>query len=326
MNQEIQHSVFAVSDEPYCVWAWDLAERNMRFLDGIDADYFRYIAETHQGHLETEHAQRAALALRTNYYLSLETLFGLIGATLQAPDCPAGWVLKIRNEQLRAIIRSITTGTTIFPIQWQLVKPPSFDEIARLIFKYTTWAQQGDGTVERFAVLWARLAADFLDPPTIAEYNSIKHGFRVRSGGFVQRMGSEHQPGVRPAEEAMGPWTGSHFGTSFYSIEPIGNHPGRDPHFTLRRHSLNWLPENVVGRMLLAAMSIKNVRAFLTIENGRKPDETPFAWPENPEDFNLPWERSPGITSTNMDFVVEEKDIQRTSKEELRNILKEGSA
>ena len=325
MDRKIRYSVFAVGDEPHCVWARDLAERNMQFLDGIDGDYFRYIADTHQEHLANDHAQRAAIALRTNYYLSLETLFGLIGAALQAPDCAVGWVHRVRSEQLRAIVQSLSKRAMTFPIKWQPMGPLGFDKIAQLVFDATTWAHQGDGTVERFAVLWARLAADFLDPQTIAEYNGIKHGFRVRSGGFSLRVGTEHQYGVPPPEEEMGDWRGGLFGSSFYSADPIGSRSNRGPHFTLRQHSLNWLPDNTIGRMLLAAMSIKNVRSFLTIVNGRKAGEAAFDRPGNSADFDLPWERSPGITSFSLDLTVGEKDIYRASKKELLDILKPGS-
>jgi hypothetical protein len=203
-----------------------------------------------------------------------------------------------------------------------LKEPIGFHQVAQLVFQYTTWAQQKDGTAERFAVLWARLADDFLDPPKIAEYNSIKHGFRARSGGFALRWGIEHEYGVPPPREEMGQWQGSHFGTSFYAADPIGIRPGRDPNFALRRHSLNWLPDNTAARMLLAAMSIGNVRAFLLVENGRRADEVAFTRPQYPGNFDAPWERTSGITSMNLDLVVSEKDIHRARKEELRAILK----
>src|SRR5258708_39573752 len=68
MHQGIQHCVFSVGEAPYCVWSWDLPERNLRFLDGVDADYFTYIAETHLGHIQGDRAQLASVALRAGYH------------------------------------------------------------------------------------------------------------------------------------------------------------------------------------------------------------------------------------------------------------------
>lgn len=318
MTNQIQNSVFAVLDEPFCAWGWDLAERNLLFLDGLDEGYFEYVARTHQEHLDGVDGQRAAIALRANYHLCLETFFGLVGAALQAPSCVAGWVLKVRTEQLRAFTKALADGTVPFPMAWKIDHQFDFLTVAKLIFRYSSWQKEDDKTVERFATMWHRLAGDFLDGEAIAEYNSIKHGFRARSGGFAMRFGVEHDYGVPPPEEEMGAWEGSEFGTSFFSADAIGSAGRRSPHFTLRRHGLNWLPENTAGRMLLAAMSIKNLRSFLVIENGRQPGTTQFCRPVDEEDYDRPWRRSPGVTSSSMDLIVETADILDLSREELR--------
>lgn len=327
MEQGIQYGIFAVGDEPHCVWAWDLAERNLQFIEGVDEGYFEYLAGAYQNDLDGDDAQRAAMALRASYHLSLETMFGLMAATLQAPDCAVGWVLKVRSEQLRSIVEALQKDAMGFPIKWKGVRRPlGFAEVARLVLQYAPWAQMDDGTVGRFAILWARLASDFLDKAAIAEYNCIKHGFRARAGGLFLRAGRELEPGTRPPEREMGGWMGSAFGSSFHAAEPIGSRSGRDPHFTLRRQSLNWLPYNTAGRMLLAAMSIKNIRSFLAVGNNRTPQETEFQRPGDPADFDRPWERSPGITGFNVDRVVAERHIEPVGRDELRHILESGTA
>jgi hypothetical protein len=320
MREDIQSRIFFVCDEPHCAWGWDLAERNLAFLDGIDEGYFEYIARTHHQHLEGEHAQRAAVALRANYHLCLETLFGLIGAALQAPDCAVGWVLKCSTTQLRTLTEALFRDTMGFPVQWEPV-PSGFDVVAELVMRNTAWASQdGDTTTDRFAILWSRLAQDFLDPNAIAEHNSIKHGFRARAGGFTIRIGFEREYGVTPPEKEMKSMGGSVFGTSFYAAEAIKDAPKvkRDPHFTLRRHALNWLPDDTAGRMLLAALSIKNVRSFLSVTNGRPPGEVVFVRPEDAEDFDRPWECSTGVTHTSIDRTVNEGHIHRASRDALR--------
>jgi hypothetical protein len=247
-----------------------------------------------------------------------------MAAALQAPDCAVAWVLKARSDQLRSIVEALQKDAMGSPIKWRVPRPVGFAAVARLILQHAPWAQADDGTVRRFGILWARLAADFLDKAAIAEYNSIKHGFRAQGGGFHLRTGREQQPGVRPPEQEMGGWTGSVFGTSFHAAEPIGGRSGRDPHFTLRRHSLNWLPYNTAGRMLLAAMSIKNIRSFLAVENNRTPQKTEFQRPGDPADFDRAWVASPGITGFNAAHIVAERHIEPVSRDELRRILESG--
>ncbi|WP_431284833.1 hypothetical protein ACQW02_08485 [Humitalea sp. 24SJ18S-53] len=327
MTDSIQYSIFSVCDEPHCVWGWDLAERNIRFVNGIDDAYFDYIADTHQQHLNGKYAQQASIALRANYHLCLETLFGLIGATLQAPDCVVGWVLKANTYQLRTLVSSLCNNNMNFPVKWEIsteFKGIGFTEVAKIVMGNTVWSNKiEDNTVEKFATLWGRLAVDFLDPHAISEYNSIKHGFRMRSGGFSVRVGREHEFGVPPPEEEMESIGGSEFGTSFYMAEAVYGAPKvkRDPHFMLRQHSLNWLPDSTAGRMLLACQSIHNLRACLSIANGRSPSEVIFQRCRDAGDFDKPWRRSTGVTHSSMDFTVCEADIQRATHSELRSFL-----
>lgn len=35
---------FMVADRPYCVWGWDIDERNAELLRGIDPWYFKHLA------------------------------------------------------------------------------------------------------------------------------------------------------------------------------------------------------------------------------------------------------------------------------------------
>jgi hypothetical protein len=322
---DIQRCVFAVVDTPYCVWAWDLVDRNLRFLDGIDAGYFIYVAETHLSHIQGEQAQLASVALRAAYHLSLETFFSLIGAALQAPDCVAGWVLKAQTGQIREVVEALRQRRMRFPMKWK-VDPAvfGFAEIAKGVLQCAPWAQkEDDETVARFAVLWNRLADDFLDENMHAEYNSIKHGFRARPGRFSLRFGEEQEYGVRPPDEKMKLLGASVFGTSFYSAESVAGaiEGGRDPHFMLRHHSLNWDPKATADLMVLTALSISNLVSFLAVANGRQPGEVKFTRPPDAAAFDEPWKRSVGVTHTNVDSIVSEENIVRYDRERLREIM-----
>ena len=38
--QEPEVIPFAIDEEPHAVWGWDLADRNLNFLDSFRTDYF----------------------------------------------------------------------------------------------------------------------------------------------------------------------------------------------------------------------------------------------------------------------------------------------
>lgn len=313
--------IFAAGDKPYCAWGPDLAEKNAQFIADIDDKYFHYIARTHLEHIDGEDAQRAALSLRANYHLSLETLFSLVGAAIQAPNCVPGWILKISTAQLRSLVKEIQEERMPFAAAWRPATiVVGFDAIASLLLQYTPWAKiEGDNTVADFAKLWSRLASDFLDSYSVKEYNSIKHGFRARSGGFHLAIGLQREKGTPAPPDEMHSLGGSKFGTSFFSAEAVKGAPEirNDPHFRLRQNSLNWLPDATAARMMLAAISITNIKGFLSVISGKAPDRVMFSRPENAKDFFEPWNHTIGITSSNFDTIVREDQIYRATKEEL---------
>lgn len=325
MHPDIQHCVFAVTDEPYCVWGWDLPDRNRKFINQINAEYFEYVCRTHIEHIDGDNAQLAAMALRSSYYLALETLFGLIAAALQAPDCIAGWILKASTGDVRRMTKELADNRMQFPVKWHPTPERiGFGDVAKLVFQNSVWSSEQDlTTTKNFAGIWYRLASDFLDVYSIKEYNSIKHGFRARAGGFAIRVGMETELGVPCAPEKMKDLGGSRFGTSFYSAEPIDENvkPRSDPNFTLRQSSINWRPDNTANRMLLAALSIKNLKSFLDISAGAEPQTVQFFRPEDSAEFLEPWKKSPGVTSASFDLTVSEENIRRATKSELKEIL-----
>lgn len=199
----MQYSVFAVDETPYCVWEHDLKERNLRFVESIDHGYFEYLAIAHAPNLEGETRQKAAIALRTAYHHALETFFSLLCAFVQAPGCAVGWIQKCQSGQLRSLVRKIQEGrhhlfnrAGLPTITWQVLS-----ETINLFS-----CEDPSRTLESqrlYAILWSRFAADFLNDYHVKEYNSIKHGFRARAGGFTLAMGVEHEYGVPPPQEEM---------------------------------------------------------------------------------------------------------------------------
>src|SRR5215218_2623467 len=96
--------VFAVGEEPLCLWGIDLANENERFLRSFDASYFDYCARVHADGLEGGDAPRAAIALRAAYHHGLEALFSILGALSQAPEAVTAWIPRCSNAQLRRFV------------------------------------------------------------------------------------------------------------------------------------------------------------------------------------------------------------------------------
>ena len=106
MNGAIQNVRFVVDETPYCLWDADIRQRNLDFLDSIDPGYSN-IADLHGQSLDGQEKQYAAAALRVAYSQGLETLFALLCAAIQAPDCVEGWLTKYQNSELESVVKKI---------------------------------------------------------------------------------------------------------------------------------------------------------------------------------------------------------------------------
>lgn len=310
----MQNSLFVVHREPYCIWEVDVGERNREFLCGIDPEYFSYLAEVH---LNADDEQRSAIALRAAFHHALETLFSLIGSYVQAPDCVYAWIAKCSNTQLREFVADVNnpnaqlfTKLNIDNVTWR--------EISESVFSgYIPDTEKNERTVNLFADLWCKLASEFLVDAHIDEYNSIKHGFRIRSGGFSIAIGLEHENGVSPPQDEMKYLGNSEHGTTIIKLEPTSPRKG-ERSYRSRRHSLNWRVERTALLLQLASMSINNIASALKISNGIEAGTCKFTRPLEDDDFATPWSYSTGVTSSSMDYAFQFDKSMMASKEELQ--------
>ncbi len=305
---------FVVNETPYACWDWELQRKNLEFLDGIDAEYFKYAAEANLGHLEGDNKHRAALALRLSYSQGLETLLALLCSLVQSPECVIGWMLSYKNSELRNVVRKISDREDVYsmlkdkPVTWELLarhvhSPLNFDEEKR------KWIQKG------FKHLWSQFAHDFLDESSSNEYNSAKHGMRARAGGFYLAVGPEENPGVPAPPEKMQSLGGSEFGTSFFIRERIVEN--NNTNFRPRRHSRNWHPENLANGLILLSTSINNVVDFLRMINGVKPEKCRFMTPNSEAAFEQPWKHSVGVNNASFDLIIKPSDISPFAKKDI---------
>jgi len=318
MGKYLDSTIIVVNEEPYCIWEVDLKGRNNEFLKGIDIDYFDYIVSVH---LEAEDKKRASIALRATFHHALETMFSLLCAYIQAPDCVYAWISKCSNTDLRSILRKINKRDRVLFSKLAL-KTISWESVAELIFQwYMPGTEKNTSTSKLFAQFWHRLANEYLDENYILEYNSLKHGFRVKSGGFALAVGKEHKYGVPPPANEMKSIGQSKYGTTFFKLEPVGETKGNRS-LRSRRISLNWKIEKVTLLIQLISMSITNVSSALQIVNGANPGEKRFVRPSKDSDFDKPWQFSPGVTNCSMDFIIRPDQVVPVTKKELLEKLK----
>jgi hypothetical protein len=314
----MDNTIIVVNDEPYCIWDIDISSRNKEFIQGIDADYFQYLNETHQ---KSEDEKRASVALRAALHHGMETFFSLLGAFLQAPDAVYAWVAKCNNSDLRAILQRVNANDKSLFIRYGF-KKLTWKAIADVVFNcYLSGAEKQQRTAELFSALWQRLSHEYLDINHINEYNSIKHGFRIKAGGFALAIGEEKECGVSPPPSEMQLIGKSDYGTTFFIIKPVCDVKG-NRNLTSRRVSLNWKVEKVMLLLQLLSMSINNITSALKIVNGINPETCKFTRPTEDEAFNLPWKHTPGVTSCNFDFVIDEANVPKTGRKELLERLK----
>lgn len=197
----------------------------------------------------------------------------------------------------------------------------SWGNVADSVFRrYLPETEKNKNTAQLFASLWNRLAHEYTDNNHVDEYNSIKHGFRIRAGGFALACGLEHEYGVAPPPEEMKLLGKSEFGTTFFRIESIGEGKGNRSLRSIRI-SLNWNIEKTILLLQLVSMSITNTTSALKIANGAQPGTCKFLRPQEDSDFEKPWSYSPGVMSCNMDFVISEDQVSSVTKSELLKIL-----
>lgn len=312
--------VFAVMDEPYCVWEHPLDQHNVDFLSGIDTEYFRFAADTLNASAQSSDDQRrAATLLRSVYHHAMETFFSLIGAALQAPHCVYGWLTQCKTDALRTLVEQISEEKFVSP---HVMKDDtvSWTSIATWIFGNSDTDQdERIRAIERFADLWAKSAEIFLRQESIDEYNSLKHGFRVELGGFHLEMKVE-SPEASEFPTKHLPLGGSKYGSSYFRLGRVGGNERANRSLLPQHHRINWSVEQTRSLLVLLGVSIHNVIGFLKVLNGTPGNSVKLHCPTN-DQFHEPWSHSVELLSMNIDRTVPNWAVRSTSRQELNEHL-----
>lgn len=244
-----------------CFWDRNDAGRQVQFIESMDPSYFAYLGRIHEAHLSGADSLHAAVALRVTYSHALETLFALIGAAVQAPACPAGWFLKYKNADLNNLIKNIHSHKSFYNKLG--IERGGWPEVVEAL---TPWELPDQAQVELKAAtvkFWESLTKEFLDQNFQDEYNSLKHGFRVRSGEWYLAIGREDVPGVPAPPERMQTMAHSQFGSTFLRPMSLKKH-----HWAFEEQRVNWNPAEFAKRLPFVVESINNIIAFLKCMNG----------------------------------------------------------
>ena len=300
-------SSFVVDETPYCMWGADLQEQNQRLIDGVDPRFFNYLADTHVAGLEGPERQHAALAMRLAYAQAVETLFALLCAALQAPNCPLGWLLAYKNRELKRVVQHISSGSPV--LSRSVTRPVTWHSISRDLHAFTHASAHEDARIKNlFADTWARLAREFTDDLAADEYNSIKHGFRAQTGGSslqIRNSGVESDTSLNDRSE---------FGTRFFSVDRLSS---RGTNFSAQNAMRNWAPVSLAVRMELIVLSIGNVVTYLRMRLGSIRDNARYQWPEDTEALRLAWEAEFVIESGQGGVILKPEDISPKLESEI---------
>jgi hypothetical protein len=317
---DIEYRVFLVDERPYCVWDTNFKSKVFDFLESLDPEYYEFLANKHiKGILSKNKktSKYSSLALRTAYSQALETFFALISSCIQAPNCPHAWFTTYKNIDLENIVRKIhnkqalTTQLKNSTLNWKNISDALLQSLNLSEKEKEAMIKNG------FAKLWSKLATDFLDKGFSDEYNSIKHGLRIRHGGFSIAVGKEESSNM----QLLGK---SEFGSSYITSE---RYKLNTRHIQIMRNHRNWHPEDFGWGLLMLSISIKNLISTLKIMNGINPKKVKYYWPNDLSTMTKPWEQRKIIGVTSMSGLqanIPEEFIQPFSESKILELYKQG--
>ena len=314
----MERALVFVGNHHFGVWDPRMAEQNRMCLRSLDYRYFQYLASVHTRQVGKQRAQHAAVALRTAYALSIETLFALVGSAIQAPVCVHAWLGLYRVRDLKDVASYLSGGAAVPNVNKGAL---SWDALSRIVH---ACLKLRDGTTEdrikdAFGRFWRQLAREVAAEESLGEeYNAVKHGFRIQAGGFDLQMGPPVKDGEpSPTEGSWQSLGTSDYGATLLRLLPIGPR-GVDREVVIE--SRNWDPPTMARKLRLVAMSINNVVSHLRILNGEDATKVRFVWPKSLGAFREAWRPMPGVKKFTMGPSLSAADIQPTTRQDVEAV------
>lgn len=305
--------IFVVNEEPYNLVDFNVKQKNKEFIEGIDAEYFQYILKVHLNADESD-KHRGSIALKAALHHAMETFFALLGTYVQAHDCSYAWVAKYKNSELRDFIERIHEKDNLFTKL--VLDEVSWEGIASHIFQCdTSTADEQKSLAKLFAKFWRRLARYYLDQNNTDEYNSVKHGFRARAGGFSLYAGIQKSLGELSDEMSLVGACDN--GVSIFKLEPVDQQKGNRS-LKSKVVATNYYQEQSGLLMQLVYLSIYNLKSALKIVNKIDGDTPIFKVPEDQSIFERAWGYRPSVNNLTMEVVVENPSSFFVTREQLQ--------
>ncbi|MGJ7520351.1 hypothetical protein ACSFA0_07620 [Variovorax sp. LT1P1] len=258
--------IYAIGDEPYCLWESDIDEARASFLKAIDHEYFECVVRRSEPDLEDpELSMRAAAGMRLALFHGSETMFLLMGALLQGERCPHAWVGSCSTGELRLVLDRIGSGGDLLLLN-RRIRRLSWLDISREVLPFRGLPDV-DAAVKSFAKLWELLALNHTDQNYIDEYNSLKHGFRVAHGGFQVDIGQTGGSGPF-ASNGMVSLGSSKWGSAFRVIRKFDAEQKGGRSRKSVESAVNWDAKAVAASLKLVSASIGNIVSRLQTYDG----------------------------------------------------------
>jgi len=313
-----------INQRPLCVWGTNIDKSNKDFIDSIDPDYFDYLRSIHSQAFDRDEivdldvqSQYAALSLRTAYSQSLETLFSLMFSTIQSPYCVPAWMNSYKNNELKNLVEKVHQGQEPIlsihgseKLSWSAIYDRFFPVDPATKDDFSSETREG------FIKTWSYFADDFLNESFNLEFNCIKHGLRVRPGGFKLLFGFTQDGDSLPPEEMM-ELSNSDFGLSYLKLHSINKN-----HAQIKYEHRNWNPKSLMWGLDFSAISIYNFRLVLQVMNGYTNSlSVPLKCPIDTSDF---YHRESKSRITFSDICTPSKLTDSLTKEKIDSMYKRG--
>lgn len=307
--------LFCVDESPFCVYEHDLSEINKRYINGITPEYLYFICAQNEKVLndkaETKESKKyASMNLRITYAQSLETLFSLLFAMLQAPGFIPGWMMRYKGYHLKNLIQKVNDEIPI-KTKFYKIHNISWKSIVGLICHGISSDNPNikENLVSDFSKLLSLLAMDFQDKNLQLEYKSIKHGNRANFGGGVFK--------IKESEKSDSAWREllkSDYGSSYYTFENIKE---SNNHFTISHNSIFWDPQDLFFGINFIGLLIHNIVLFLKGFNKMDIKNLQFKSMTDSENYTLPWKNRIGTGNLRLDSNIDVDTIEYLSKEDI---------
>jgi hypothetical protein len=311
-----ERCLFYVGKKIYYVWDDNPEQTTLSFLEDYDINYYRdvllLLIKSLQESTDNKSDSRLATLLKLNYHQSLEALFSLVGALIQAPYYPQGWLEKYKNESLLELMKAIKNGqddlNNILGMEFV-----SVGSLVNYIYNPVEGAW-GNDYISNVKTIFNNLLSKFININESNEYNRIKHGFRISQGGFSVAVSSERQYGV-PDGSVPIIIGQSDFGCRYIILN---QHKEAKNNLFLTKQSTNWSLEEVILDLDSICHFINNIISIMRRLNGVDVSQLPWTRPPKEQQMSMSV-KSVGVTRFSISPRFEGIDFKLYSEKNLKD-------